>query len=256
MANSVYTITFSECVENHVGMQKVGQISSNGFTIEELEKAMDKLKEDGVECTLVDLTLYEYDTERAAILIIYNGMNVLGSPADKLLEEQDNITYDATYYDTRRKSVLNKRARHNVCFGEEEQEPDMEEGKGTIIAFNNVPLLNNVRKRLSYYLGDKASQLMAEGNKYYDPNKCGIGYHGDVERRKVIALRLGGTMDLWYSWFYSSKSIGDPYRIILDHGDMYVMSEKATGNDWKKRSIFTLRHAAGCKKYTSLAKYI
>lgn len=37
---------------------------------------------------------------------------------------------------------------------------------------------------------------------------------------------------------------------------MYIMSEKATGYDWKKRSIYTLRHAAGCKKYLKLASII
>ena len=33
------------------------------------------------------------------------------------------------------------------------------------------------------------------------------------------------------------------------------MSEKAVGNDWKKKSIYTLRHAAGIDKYISLKKY-
>ena len=28
------------------------------------------------------------------------------------------------------------------------------------------------------------------------------------------------------------------------------MSEKATGQDWKKRNIYTLRHAAGADEYT------
>jgi hypothetical protein len=33
---------------------------------------------------------------------------------------------------------------------------------------------------------------------------------------------------------------------------LYVMSEKATGFDWKRSSVHTLRHAAGCEKYTGL----
>lgn len=33
---------------------------------------------------------------------------------------------------------------------------------------------------------------------------------------------------------------------------MYMMSEKAVGTDWLKKIIFTLRHAAGCKKYTTI----
>ena len=36
---------------------------------------------------------------------------------------------------------------------------------------------------------------------------------------------------------------------MINHGDIYVMSEKATGYDWKKRNRLTVRHAAGCEKY-------
>jgi hypothetical protein len=31
------------------------------------------------------------------------------------------------------------------------------------------------------------------------------------------------------------------------------MSEKAVGTDWKRRVIPTLRHAAGCHKYLTIA---
>jgi hypothetical protein len=30
------------------------------------------------------------------------------------------------------------------------------------------------------------------------------------------------------------------------------MSEKATGYDWKKKNTYTLRHAAGSAKYTTI----
>ena len=45
-------------------------------------------------------------------------------------------------------------------------------------------------------------------------------------------------------------------RIItnLNNGDVYIMSEKAVGNDWKKRNKITLRHATGCKKFTQIKK--
>jgi hypothetical protein len=32
-------------------------------------------------------------------------------------------------------------------------------------------------------------------------------------------------------------------------GDIYLMDEKATGNDWKNKSIETLRHATGGPSY-------
>jgi len=40
----------------------------------------------------------------------------------------------------------------------------------------------------------------------------------------------------------------------LNHGDLYIMSEKTTGFDWKKRTLITLRHAAGCEKYIKVNK--
>ena len=77
----------------------------------------------------------------------------------------------------------------------------------------------------------------------------GLGFHGDSERKRVIAARLGADMLLEYQWFHQTRPVGRRYSRTLKGGDVYVMSEKATGWDWKKRSKYTLRHAAGCKKF-------
>lgn len=82
---------------------------------------------------------------------------------------------------------------------------------------------------------------------YYDPKECGIGFHGDGERKKVVALRLGARMNLQYQWFVRSEPVGKRIEFFLDYGDLYAMREKASGNDWKKKIIPTLRHAAGGK---------
>jgi hypothetical protein len=109
--------------------------------------------------------------------------------------------------------------------------------------------LNTLRKNLLFIIGEKALDLKAEGNYYYDITKCGIGYHGDSERRRVVGVRIGATLPLRYQWFYQSKSIGPFINFNLEHGDIYIMSEKAVGTDWKSSNIPTLRHAAGCDKF-------
>lgn len=87
-------------------------------------------------------------------------------------------------------------------------------------------------------IGEKAANLQGEGNYYNDVNKCGIGYHGDTERRKVVAIRLGQVNPLSYLWFYKNKYInsGEPNGgcagktfFDLENGSMYIMSEKAVG---------------------------
>jgi hypothetical protein len=93
------------------------------------------------------------------------------------------------------------------------------------------------------------SKLAGEGNLYYDGKKCGIGFHGDSERKIVIAIRLGDSMPLHYQWYLYNQRIGQRIQLIINGGDIYAMSSKAVGTDWKRSSIPTLRHAAGAHKY-------
>ena len=120
------------------------------------------------------------------------------------------------------------------------------------LSIDDVPLTNKVRISLPIYFGDKVKDMKAEGNYYYDKKKCGIGYHGDAERKITIGARLGATMPMCYQWFYKGKAVGKNLRIEIPSGAIYAMSQKAAGCDWKRRSILTLRHSAGCDYYTKV----
>ena len=80
--------------------------------------------------------------------------------------------------------------------------------------------------------------------------KNGIGWHGDAERKKVIGVRLGKSAPLKFRWYKNSNVIGDTLSLVLNSGDVYIMTEKTTGNDWKRKNIYTLRHSAISEKYT------
>ena len=176
-----------------------------------------------------------------------------------LTKEMESFKWDDKYWDKRRKKVLNKHARENVCFDDYSSEPNYEEKKGRIVGWNDVPTLNKIRKNIEIIAGKKGMNLKCEGNKYKndigkDKKNGGIGWHGDAERRKVWALRLGEKMVLKYNWWHKSKPIGDLFEVELNSGDGYIMSEKAVGYDWLKKKIYTLRHSAGSTKYVSINK--
>lgn len=251
------TITFGDVAENHIGNQKLGNMVQNGFSIEELKNIQSLIPKDYMT-ELINLSSNVFvpkniKVDDASVLIIRNGVNYLlngiKKTSDDVYKEHSKLITDKKYYDTRRGKVLNKNARHNLCFADYSQVADYENGKGTIVSFNDLECTHKIREELGKLCGIKGTNLMAEGNYYYDPNKTGIGFHGDAERRIVIALRLGVSIPLHYQWYYQSKSFGERIKLNLNHGDIYIMSEKATGYDWKKRSITTLRHAAGCDKY-------
>jgi hypothetical protein len=65
-----------------------------------------------------------------------------------------------------------------------------------------------------------AFTTITQGNLYYDISCCGIGFHGDSERRKVVAVRLGAAFPLQFQWFLRSAPLGQRVNVDLHHGDM------------------------------------
>ena len=136
---------------------------------------------------------------------------------------------------------MNKLARHNLCYADFAQEPDYESGRGRVVAYESVPMLNRLRAGLREVLKEKAGDLKCEGNRYYDSKQCGIGWHGDSERKRVVAFRAGASMRIGYWWYKEGERVGARFTETMHHGDMYIMSEKAVGWDWKRRKVFMLR---------------
>jgi alkylated DNA repair dioxygenase AlkB len=248
-----FTITFGEVAENHVRMQKIGIEAKEGFSCSELLRAQKVFKKEGLQAEYIDLAerlrteLKDSKEEipEAGVLVIREGVSFFlpkDSDMDSLKKELHSFKWDTKALMYGR--VRNKKARYNVCFDDQKQDPDYESGKGTVIAFSAVPNLDGIRKSLSKYLGNKAAGLKAEGNYYYDTSRCYIGWHGDSERKIVIAARIG-ELPLWYRWYRKGEPIGSKIKLEVHSGDVYVMSQKATGNDWKKRTMMTLRHGAG-----------
>ena len=249
--NKVYTITYGDVAENHARMQKIGTLADNGYSIETLEKIKATLDANGITTELINLnTNTNPEFEQARVLIIRNGVqHILGEFATtQIIAENDALTMDK--HALMRGRVVNKHARWNLCFADEDQEPCYEDGKGRIVAWRHIPLMARIREVIAEWTNDVL--LNAEANYYYDISKCGIGYHGDAERRKVVAVRLGASMPLYYRWYQNSEPVGDPIELVLNDGDMYIMSEKAVGFDWLKKKIGTLRYATGCAKFTKV----
>lgn len=252
---SCVTITLCDVAENHVGMQKLGQEFGRTYSYEDLVELSTVIP--GAELYDFSLNnpamaqyftcpLQQQDIEPACLLVIRSAI----PNADNVYEELVGLPWDTKA--KMKGKVVNKRARHNLCFDNSAQVSDVENGKGTIIAWDNVPYLYAARNYVLSLCKTKELAInadVAEGNYYYDIHKCGIGYHGDAERNVVIGMRFGASMPLCYCWYWHRGRISSPMRIDINHGDIYIMSKKAVGKDWKKKLCTTLRHAAGCDKY-------
>lgn len=255
-----FTLTFGDQAENHVGMEKLGQPIENGFDLAQLSRIQAHFDCKGFPTQLHCLNelFPENDprrenTDAAYVLVVRNGLKCILSEdekkentytVDNFFEEQLALRKDdkAKMYGR----VVNKHARHNLCFADQGHPANYEQGQGTVVSFADVPVLARVREAIRQLTGH---QLVAEGNYYYDTQVCGIGYHGDSERRVVVGIRVGEQFPLHFRWYHRGEVVSTTLKLYLENGDMYFMSDKAVGWDWKSRSLFTLRHAAGASKY-------
>jgi hypothetical protein len=247
---SVITLTFGDAAENHVGMEMLGArgAAGSGFTVAELEALAATM----ASAELVRLPCPDAateGTEPAAVLVIRGALSPERHAT--LFEEQATLEHDKKAFMYGR--VVNKKARWNLCFDDVPHDPDYAHGKGRVVAWSAVPATSAFIADWPTRFGPKARGLKGEGNYYYNPKVCGIGWHGDTERRKVIALRLGASMPIHFQWYHRSAAVGTIFTIPLNGGDMYIMSEKAVGNDWKSSSKWTLRHAAGAHAHVPAA---
>jgi len=247
------TLTYCDQAENHIDMEQIGVLCHEGFTLEELKKIQEKVGGDIKELAC----LREEDgkkilvNQKGFLLVIKDGVNkILEGQLDELKKEQFSLSPDKKAYMYGR--VVNKHARHNLCFSDVGHPPDYENKKGTVIAYDTVPFTKLLREKIGLFLPEKTKDLVCEGNYYYDVKKCGIGFHGDAERRKVIGVRLGDSIPLHFQWFYKNKPVGKRIEFMLNDGDIYIMSDKAVGFDWKQYNILALRHAAGSQKFLEI----
>ena len=251
--SEAFTVTFGDRAENEPRMEKIGRIASAGFSTRDLDACVQRLRERGIASTLVDLRPLHETPDRvpeAAVLVIPNaGGQLLGEGGvARVLRELKTMPKDKTTL--MRGRVVTKRARHNNCMADYSQSPDIANGKGTVVDFKDFPALGRLREELALLLQPPAP-LVGELNHYFDPAVCGIGWHGDAERRLVVGVRLGGAsrdMPLRFRWHRAATPVGKEGCLVLDEGDVYVMSEKAVGTDWRSNSVDTLRHSTSQQK--------
>lgn len=265
------THTFCDRGEGHVGGGQVGQLASQGVPVEELRELADKHP----HCRFVDLAHAGHD---AGVLVVEDGVDkLLGSGGkERLLAESLSQPFDTTFLNTRRNLVQNKHGRRNNCYADFQQDPDIPSGTPTVVDFASTPEMKKLREALPGFFGAWAEGLVAETNHYTDVSsaKVGIGFQysdvtqthasvathsslrefaphccsGDSERRKVVGVRLGkASTPIRFQWYHRSLPLTEELEIGLRDGDMYVMSDKAVGFDWRRTSIPTLRHGTGRK---------
>lgn len=292
MASERMSLTCAPGGENHAGMEIIGRmpVKGEGFKATDMEGLGPYFQNLGFDSSVLNLNnLSGQNTimglgsdDQARVLLLRRWVQVMfeDTTVQDIYKELIADTWDAEYLDKNKYRIeivdgvetkvrgkrMNKRARTNLCYvAGREQEPDVWKGKGRIVDLKKKTALNLAVDRLRSMIEaglieigskTKVEINVVEGNRYYNLKTTGIGFHGDTERVVVICISIGcDNYPMRWQWFKDGMPLGNPIDITLNCGDVYIMSEKAVGADWKLRSIYTLRHAAGANKYTGLERW-
>jgi hypothetical protein len=292
MASERMSLTCAPGGENHAGMEIIGRmpVKGEGFKATDMEGLGPYFENLGFDSSVLNLNnLSGQNTimglgsdDQARVLLLREWVQTTFEPTtvQDIYKELIADTWDAEYLDKNKYRIeivdgvetkvrgkrMNKRARTNLCYvAGREQEPDVWKGKGRIVDLKKKTALNQAVDRLRgmieaglIEIGSKTKVEInvVEGNRYYNLKTTGIGFHGDTERVVVICISIGcDNYPMRWQWFKDGMPVGEHIDVKLKDGDVYIMSEKAVGADWKLKSKYTLRHAAGAEKYRSLSKW-
>lgn len=260
--NKTWSLTVGNGGENHRGMEFLGKLREKGqgwdlkrllYAKHILEDIFNKKVElyNLNELCLKDVEIPKKSKPIDAYFMICRDF-LTSEVHNAFKKEMQSYDWDRKYWDVRRKKVLNKNARANVCYGKEGRCADYANKMGTIIGYDKSPLVLRLKEVVEMLMQDK--DLIVEGNQYDDAGNenTGIGPHGDSERVVVSCLRIGNSMLIKFGMFWNCLMRGKSFEIKINGGDLYFMSESAVGAEWKCRSKWIWRHAAGAPKYLKM----
>tara|TARA_B110001450_G_scaffold101649_1_gene96249 strand:- start:1402 stop:2379 length:978 start_codon:yes stop_codon:yes gene_type:complete len=254
-AATAVSLTFANRGENEHGMQMIGGPPSRLVTMEMLKSAASQWRGESELhdlSAMVETNLVRNNFGDGAGVLVLRGFaqRQMGEGAPDKIEHELEQQARGGKVDSKalmRGRVKNKRARHNNVMADFEQDADYAAGKGTVVNISDYAFISALRDHAAAWM-QQEDGLICEQNRYFDVKSCGIGFHGDSEREVVCGYRAGEAtkeMPIMFQAYHRSSPVGPRTDIELQRGDVYILTSKAVGTDWKQTSKLTWRHAAG-----------
>lgn len=171
-------------------------------------------------------------TELADILLVKNYIT------DNIYEDLLNVNWDKKIF--LRNKIVNRIEKYVITINKEKQEPNYNIGEYRVLKYDNFDTLNNLKDKLLLLFNQES--FICQGDYYYNHEKLNLKYQGS-KVNNMICIHLGDPIKLSYKWFFANKSVSDDFMITLNHGDLYIMNEKATGHDCKLKKNTVLKYS-------------
>ncbi len=185
----------------------------------------------------------------AYLLLIKDGVSLFYNK-DELFEEQKSLPKDTKVYI--RNNLVSRISKHVLSFEEESKDPEYTLGIKKVLAFSESPILESFKNKIHHVLGENGQgcDLKAKADYYFDNSECGTYFHGE-DKEFLFCIKLGNESILRYRWSCDCEQVTDNIDFRIEHGDIFIMFGKSTGDKYRQSNKLTLEFAEGCegKKY-------
>ena len=250
---AAFTLFFGNRIEGYSNIENIGEDAPCGFTNNDILRIYSLFPENCELHNLKDMlppTLY--DIPDVLFLVIKNPFKEISDQLLQILmtEEQRNndiitgVNWDTVKY--KGGQVKESKEKYRLIF------TDLYDGYirksfhhigyGTIYNYRRIPQLVTIKSYLELIL---LGPFVIEANCYVNKKDCYIPMHRDKERKRLCGIRLGGDFPINFRWHHGSIRCSDVKSINLSHGDVFIMSELATGYSKEKITKLFLKYSEG-----------
>lgn len=250
-----FIVTFSDIVSHGNGMRQFGVHNESGFKNEDLLKMYSVLTPGTAELHNIKSILPQtlYDIPDAYVLIM---RNYFKNEADNLwnifnTNESSNQNGEITGIQWDNERVHNNKLVENklnkkllfLNLGDSYKYPiSVNENRGTIYNYQKIPTLRNLN---AIFENTMCGPLQIEGTMYYNTNECYIPLHQEKEKWKIINLCVGQSIPINFIWFHQNVKVSKTYSILLNHGDLCLISENAAGVVKEQKTRLFIKNSTG-----------
>ena len=253
--NSSFILTFSDVISHSSKMKEIGIPCSSGFKNEDLMRMFSVLPIGTAELHNIRDILPStfYNIPDSYVLIMRSTFKSFSDEIIKVFtsEESNNIEGQITGVNWDRERfhngrIVENKLNHKLLFNDMydgyKSFPNIEENIGTIYNSRRIESIRQLHILLESTMG---SGLFIEGTSYYDINQCYTPFGQEKKKKKIIGLCIGNSIPLCFKWFHNTQITSDIYKIILNHGDLFIMSEMAAGLNKESKTKLYIKHGFG-----------
>ena len=244
------TLNFCDNIESN---DNIGEESDYGFSNNDILRVHSQFSETSEIYNLKDMLPPSIqDIPDVFILIIRNnGNNILDQLLQILITSESNsdgiitgVQWDTEKY--KNGQIKQSKEKYKLIFKDLYEEykinSNYQLNKGTIYNYKRIPQLEYIK---CFFESILYGPFVIEGNCYYNKKECYTSMHRDKKRKKVIGLKLGGSSPLNFRWYHGTIRCSETKTIILNHGDIYILSELATGSIKEKLTKLFIKYSEG-----------